>query len=484
MTLLSLLQQNVGTALCLPAHGRGLALPASFKRLLRQRPGRWDLPELPSIGGPLISDGAVADSQRHVAAAMGVDRAWYGVNGATGMLQAALLAVAAPGQAVLIPRNSHRSVLQACLLGDLVPLLFDLPFQSDRGQPAPADQAWMQRVLAELPRNAPPIAAAVLVHPTYQGYANNPTAVIQLLQKQGWPVLVDEAHGSHLALAGETELPPSALHGGADLVVHSLQKSSSGLAQTAVLWLQGQRVDPDAVERSLGWLQTTSPSALLLASCESAVMAWSNRAGRQRLMRRLQEARRLRDCLSGEGVPLLANQDPLRLVLHTGAAGISGPEADAWLLPRGLVAEVPEPATLTFCLGLAKRRGLASLLTRRWKQLLKAHPDRQAQTAFSRPPLPLVATLSMPLGQAWRAPAHCVPLSDAEGGIAAEPICPYPPGIPLLVPGEQLDGPRWRWLLEQQGLWGDQIPQTVRLVKGERDPVRIASMQPDPSLQC
>ena len=474
MTLLSLLQRNVGTALCLPAHGRGLALPPAFKHLLSRRPGLWDLPELPCIGGPLISDGAVADSQRQAAAAMGVERAWYGVNGATGMLQAALLAVAAPGEAVLIPRNSHRSLLQACLLGDLVPLLFDLPFQTDRGQPAPVDHAWMQRVLSELPRDAPPIAAAVLVHPTYQGYANDPTAVIQLLQKQGWPVLVDEAHGSHLALADGDELPPSALRGGADLVVHSLQKSSSGLAQTAVLWQQGRRVDPDAVERSLGWLQTTSPSALLLASCETAVMAWRDRAGQQQFRRRLQEARQLRERLIRNGLPLLANQDPLRLVLHTGALGISGSEADAWLLPRGLVAELPEPATLTFCLGLAKRRGLASLITRRWRQLLKAHPDRQPQSAFSRPPLPLVATLSMPLGQAWRAPVDCVPLSEAEGGIAAEPICPYPPGIPLLVPGERLDRPRWTWLSEQQQHWGDQIPQTVRLVQGRRERDRIA----------
>ena len=474
MTLPSLLQRRLGTALCLPAHGRGLALPASFKRLLRQRPGLWDLPELPSIGGPLISEGAVADSQRQAAAAIGVQRAWYGVNGATGMLQAALLALAAPGQAVLLPRNSHRSLLQACLLGDLTPLLFDLPFQSDRGQPAPADHAWMQRVLAELPGDAPPVAAAVLVHPTYQGYANDPTAVIQLLQQQGWPVLVDEAHGSHLALGHDAELPPSALHGGADLVVHSLQKSSSGLAQTAVLWLQGQRVDPDAVERSLGWLQTTSPSALLLASCETAVMAWCDQAGRQQFKRRLQEARQLRERLSSNGLPLLPNQDPLRLVLHTGAVGISGLEADAWLLPRGLVAELPEPATLTFCLGLAKRRGLTSLITRHWRQLLKAHPNRQPQAAFSPPPLPLVSTLSMPLGQAWRAAARYVPLNEAEGGIAAELICPYPPGIPLLVPGERLDGPRWRWLLEQRQRWGDQIPQTVRLVDEERNPDRIA----------
>ena len=80
----------------------------------------------------------------------------------------------------------------------------------------------------------------------------------------------------------------------------------------------------------------------------------------------------------------------------------------------------------------------------------------------------------MPLGQAWRAPVDYVPLSEAEGGIAAEPICPYPPGIPLLVPGERLDRPRWTWLSEQQQHWGDQIPQRVRLVQGRRERDRIA----------
>ena len=474
MTLLSHLQRDVGTTLCLPAHGRGAALPAPLQRLLRRRPGLWDLPELPSIGGPLISEGAVATSQREAAAALGTKRAWYGVNGATGLLQAALLAIAAPGEAVLLPRNSHRSLLQACLLGEITPLLFDLPFQTDRGQPAPADHTWMQRVLAELPQDGPPIAAAVLVHPTYQGYANDPTAVIEQLQRQGWPVLVDEAHGSHFAAGVDAALPPSALKGGADLVVHSLQKSATGLAQTAVLWLQGDRVDPDAVERSLGWLQTTSPSGLLLASCEAAVMAWRKRSGQVQLRRRLEEARQLQERLIRNGLPLLNNQDPLRLVLHTGSAGISGPEADAWLLAQGLVAELPEPATLTFCLGLAPHQGLHRLMTRLWRQLLKTHPGRNAQSPFSPPPLPLVARLSMPLGQAWRAPGSRVPLHDAVGGIAAELICPYPPGIPLLVPGEQLDAARWRWLQSQQQRWGDQIPQTVRLVDGGHDPDRIA----------
>ena len=332
MALLPLLFQTVGRPLFLPAHGRGAALPRPMRKLLRSPGGRWDLPELPELGGPLLAKGAVADSQRSAAAAMGVARCWYGVNGATGLLQAALLGLARPGEAVLMPRNAHRSLIQACLLGDLVPLLFDLPYQIDRGQPAPADEIWIRQVLASLPHDHPPIRAAVLVHPTYQGYAADPKPLIALLQQQGWPVLVDEAHGSHFAAGVDPALPPSALEGGADLVVHSLQKSAAGLAQTAVLWMQGDRVDPDAVERSLGWLQTTSPSALLLASCEAALEQWQQPDGRRRLQSRLIEGRKLAEDLRKDGLPLLPSQDPLRLVLHTGAAGISGLEADQWVV--------------------------------------------------------------------------------------------------------------------------------------------------------
>ena len=116
MALLPLLKKRLGRSLFLPAHGRGQALPEEFKRLLRQRAGVWDLPELAEIGGPLEPEGAVGESQRNSAAAMGADHCWYGVNGATGLLQAALLAIAQPGDAVLMPRNVHRSLIQALSL--------------------------------------------------------------------------------------------------------------------------------------------------------------------------------------------------------------------------------------------------------------------------------------------------------------------------------------------------------------------------------
>ena len=465
MALLPLLKKRLGRSLFLPAHGRGQALPEEFKRLLRQRAGVWDLPELAEIGGPLEPEGAVGESQRNSAAAMGADHCWYGVNGATGLLQAALLAMAQPGDAVLMPRNVHRSLIQACVLGDIDPLLYNVPYQTKQGHSAPPNLAWIQKVLADLPNHQRKIKAAVLVHPTYQGYANDPSDIIHALHEQGFSVLVDEAHGSHLAAAIDLDLPPSSLHCGADLVVHSLHKSAAGLAQTAVLWLKGKRVERERIERCLGWVQTTSPSALLLASCESALKQLSNPRDKRNLADRINEARLIKTRLIQSGVPLIETQDPLRIVLHTGSAGISGIDADAWFMKNGLIAELPEPGTLTFCLGLSKHRNLHSKMSRAWKKLIQSNQNQSAQQDFSAPPLPLLAKPDVKLSKAWNAPSKVVTFEQSEGEVASELVCPYPPGIPLLIPGERVDHARALWLAEQSRLWSDVLQNGIKVMK-------------------
>ena len=465
MALLPLLKKRLGRSLFLPAHGRGQALPEEFKRLLRQRAGVWDLPELAEIGGPLEPEGAVGESQRNSAAAMGADHCWYGVNGATGLLQAALLAMAQPGDAVLMPRNVHRSLIQACVLGDIEPLLYNVPYQTKQGHSAPPNLAWIKKVLADLPNHQRKIKAAVLVHPTYQGYANDPSDIIHALHEQGFSVLVDEAHGSHLAAAIDLDLPPSSLHCGADLVVHSLHKSAAGLAQTAVLWLKGKRVDRERIERCLGWVQTTSPSALLLASCESALKQLSNPRDKRILADRINEARLIQSRLIQSGVPLIETQDPLRIVLHTGSAGISGIDADAWFMQNGLIAELPEPGTLTFCLGLSKHRNLHSKMSRAWKKLIQSNQNQSAQKDFTTPPLPLLAKPDVKLSKAWNAPSKVLTFEQSEGEVASELVCPYPPGIPLLIPGERVDHARALWLAEQSRLWSDVLPNGIKVMK-------------------
>jgi lysine decarboxylase len=326
----------------LPAHGRGRALAPGLRRLLRQPPGRWDLPELPEIGGPLEVEGAVAEAQAAAAALLGAQRCWFGVNGASGLLQVGLLALAQPGERVLLPRNLHRSLLHGCLLGQLRPVLFDLPFDPATGLWLPPTPASFQKHLSAA-LAAEPLAAVVLVSPSYQGLAAELPALVALAHQHGLPVLLDEAHGAHLGL--DPRLPPSGLASGADLVVQSLQKAAGGLAQSAVL-LQGGGEDErrsQAIERALLWLQTSSPSALLLASAAASLAHLHSNAGRRQLSRALSIGLESRERLERLGVPLLATADPLRLCIHTAAMGINGLEADAWLMEKGVIAELPEP---------------------------------------------------------------------------------------------------------------------------------------------
>jgi len=438
----------------LPAHGRGRGLAPALRQLLRQPPGSWDLPELPAIGGPLLAAGAVATSQRRCAALVGAERCWFGVNGASGLLQAALLALAPPRSRVLLPRNLHRSLLHACVLGQLEPLLFDLPFDTATGLWLPPSPDHLAAVIAAA-RAAGPLAAVALVSPSYQGLAADLPALAQVVHGAGLPLLVDGAHGRGAGIAA-----------GVDLEVLSLQKSAGGLAQSAALLAQGPRIDPAAIERALLWLSTSSPSGLLLASCEAAIEELAGGGGQRRRAQAQAVAARLRQRCSASGLPLVLTHDPLRLVLHTAALGINGLEADDWLLQRDVIAELPEPATLTFCLGQRPPLGVSWRLPQVLRQLRRAlgGPPLAPQEP---PPLPLVAALAMPIAMAWRATSQPLALTQAAGAIAAEPLCPYPPGIPLLVPGERIDAARAAWLQRQSTLWPGQIADTVRVVAAQ-----------------
>lgn len=302
------------------------------------------------------------------------------MNGASGLLQAALLALGPPGSRVLLPRNLHRSLLHGCVLGGIEPLLYDLPSDPLTGLWLPLEAQRLERVLAAaVSSGVDPVAALVLVDPTYQGLVADLSALVALAHKAGLPVLVDQAHGGGEALAA-----------GADLVVLSVQKSGTGLAQSAALLAQGERVAPAAIERALLWLQTSSPSALLLASTAAALEHGASAAGRRQHQRAVARAGRLRHRLEGLGLQLVTNGDPLRLVLATAPLGINGLEADRWLLERGVIAELPEPGALTFCLGLNPPRDVERRLPRQLEDLRRA---------LGRPPLP---PFTPPPCRCWR----------------------------------------------------------------------------------
>ncbi len=463
MGLLNLLSTDRNANLFLPAHGRGNALPKKIKKLLKLRPGIWDLPELFEIGGPLISEGAIANSQKFSAYQVGVDRCWYGVNGATGLLQSSLLALARPGQAVLMPRNIHKSCIQACLFGGLVPLLFDVPYLTDRGHASVFDRKWLQRVFKKAKNLEEDIAAVVLVNPTYQGYSADMESLIKEIHAQCLPVLVDEAHGAYLISQIRPDLPKSAISFGADLVVHSLHKSAPGLVQCAVLWSQGDKVDPFKIQKSIDLLQTSSPSSLLLASCESSIKELVESKGLKKLKVRIEEAESLKDFLINKEVPVLKNSDPLRIILHTSKFGLSGIEVDKSFIKKRIIGELAEPGTLTFCLGFSSHKRLGERFVRIWNEIVSSF-GQQKPWFFKRPPFSIVAKPHKSCSYSWGSNFEKVNLKDAIGRISAEMVCPYPPGIPLLIPGEILDEARVHWLIEQKRFWPEQISDVVRVI--------------------
>ena len=166
---------------------------------------------------------------------------------------------------------------------------------------------------------------------------------------------------------------------------------------------------------------------------------------------------------------MITNQDPLRLILHTGSIGLNGLEADEQFIQRGLIAELPEPSTLTFCLGIAKHKGLYRHLKHAWKDIESTKLDKTPQQTFSNPPLPLVREPEVKLSTAWTAANTVVSIENAEGEIASELVCPYPPGIPLLIPGEKIDQARVRWLMEQSIYWKNAVPNKIKVMLKSKD---------------
>jgi len=145
MSISSFLTKKFLKSLFFPAHNRGAALPKKLVKLLKNPPGYWDLPELPEIGSPLSQSGLIANSQREFSDKFGAKGCFFGVNGASGLIQSAIIAMANPGETILMPRNVHISVIKTCAMQNILPIFFDLEFSSETGHYKPITKIWLNR---------------------------------------------------------------------------------------------------------------------------------------------------------------------------------------------------------------------------------------------------------------------------------------------------------------------------------------------------
>ena len=455
MSISSFLTKKFLKSLFFPAHNRGSALPINLIKLLKNPPGYWDLPELPEIGSPSSDIGLIAESQSELSKKFNTKRCFFGVNGASGLIQSGIIAMANPGEYILVPRNVHISVIKVCALQNIIPIFFDLEFSLETGHFKPITKQWFKKVFNELSLEDKKIAGVVFVNPHYQGYSTDLSPIIDICHRNNLPVLVDEAHGSYFHFCNNINLPKSALATNADLVVHSLHKSLNGLTQTAVLWYKGNLVREEKLTKSVNFLQTTSPSSLLISSCEDSVLDWINKKSLSKYLKTIAKATTIYEHLIQKKIPLVETQDPLKIILNTSKIGIDGYTADSFFYKNGLVAELPELMTITFCLGFSNQHNFIYLFEKLCKKL-QSQSIKIKDLKAIKPPFKLVETPKVQIGTAWRSKNIIIPFTESINRISCDIVCPYPPGIPLLVPGEKISQDKINWI-ESQSLFNKDL---------------------------
>ena len=455
MSISSFLTKKFLKSLFFPAHNRGRALPKKLIKILKMKPGSWDLPELPEIGSCLSEKGLIAESQRSLSEKFNTKRCFFGVNGASGLIQSGIVAMANPQEYILMPRNVHISVIKVCTMQNIIPIFFDLEFSPETGHFKPITKEWFTKIFKNIKVDIRKISGVVFVNPYYQGYFTNLDPLIDICHQNNLPVLIDEAHGSYFLFCKNINLPKSALETNADLVVQSLHKSLNGLTQTAVLWYKGRRIEETKLINSVYFLQSTSPSSLLLSSCEESLKDWLNEENLLRYQKRILKAKVIFQQLVQKEIPLVETNDPLKIILNTSQIGIDGFTADKFFYRNGLIAELPELMTITFCLGFANQEDFAKMFEKLWKKLLM-NKEKYNKLTSIKPPFNLIETPEIEIGIAWRSKTYSIPFSESLGKISGDIICPYPPGIPLLVPGERICKDKLNWI-ENQSLYNKDL---------------------------
>ena len=418
-----------------PGHKNGVFLPEPLRKAWGSTFASYDYTELEGLDNLHFSEDCIAHSQAQAASIWNAGRCFYLVNGTTAGLQAAIMTTCTDKK-VFVPRHVHRSIYHSLLLAHAQPVYLPLELDDTTGLPLGVRTEVLQQYIAQYPH----CKNLILVNPTYQGITANNAELVQLAKANGITVIVDEAHGSHLHF--HDELPASLLDAGADLVVQSWHKTLPVLTQGSALLVHRDYTGPSP-ESILSVLQTTSPSYPLMASLEAGSIYMGTDSHKH-----LQDAldviltlhRRIADTLHTMHVLWQPEwrQDPFKLYMLSDR--MSGADMDAYLRTRhAIYSEMHDNSGVLFILPLQTDTAWAEHIYTALQDMdtyAQALPvQTQQQPSFYCKDIPQQV---LPLHEAFYMPKEVIPWREAAGRVAGQFILRYPPGIPLLVPGERI----------------------------------------------
>jgi arginine decarboxylase len=390
----------------------------------------------------------LADAEALMAEAVDADKAFFSTCGSSLSVKSAMLAVAGPGERLLVSRNAHKSVVAGLIISGVDPVWVHPRWDADQHFAYPPEP---DNVRAAFDR-APDAKGMLLITPTDYGTCAAIADTARLCHQRGVPLIVDEAWGAHLPF--HPGLPSWAMDAGADLCVTSVHKMGCGFEQGSVYHLRGDLVDPAVLSARADLLNTTSPSTLIYAGLDG----WRRQMaqhGREMLDEVLRLAARARAALAEiPGMRVLGHgdlvgperayeHDPLKIVLDLDELGRSGYQANEWLRDHERIeVGMSDHRRIAAQLTVADDEHTVDRLVQGLRSLV-AHADELPAAKPIELPAPgeLELEQAMLPRDAFFGAADQVPAGEAVGRICAETISPYPPGVPALLPGEVITKP-------------------------------------------
>jgi lysine decarboxylase len=401
-------------------------------------------------------DAALRAAERLAADTWGADDAWYVVNGSSSGNHALLMALVNPGDTVIVARDAHMSVLTGLILVGARPVFIAPTLHPQHALSTGMDPATIATALDAHPETK----LVVITSPSYHGVASDVTAIVELAHARNVLVMVDEAWGAHLPFS--PALPEHAMAAGADAAVVSLHKTLPALSQGAMVVIQGERIDRQRLRSCVRMAQTTSRSLPILASLDSArrqvaLQGWA--LLELTLALAALTRRQLNDIpgitlIDHDALGLPAERcDPTRLVIDTSGLGLTGYRVEAMLRDEFAIApEMSDHRGIVCIVTVADTRASLGALVDALRAIAARSPRSSSHRArtVARSVGDAIAPgeMAMVPRDAFFARSHAVPLPAAIGCIAAESVTPYPPGIPVLIPGERIGWPKLMYLAQ------------------------------------
>lgn len=396
-----------------------------------------DTTETEGVDNLLEPRGIIKESQELAAEVFGAKATIYGVNGSTGSIYIALSAITKPGDKVLIQRNCHKAVYNAMILNRLNPIYMYPNYNETHNVLTGLYPEEIEEILEE----HQDIKAVVMTYPNYYGVCSDIEKIVEIVHKYNKVLMVDEAHGPHMGFSDK--LPISALKAGADIVIHSTHKTLPSFTQTSMIHVGTDRVDLNKLRDRFALYTTTSPSYLFTLSNEIAA-AYMDGEGRERLdwsvnkvnqvIESLQKIDRVTVFTGDELDPTIKAKDNTKILFKID--GLRGSQVKKILRTEySIRLEMSDYYYGLILTSLMNDEEDYEKLINAVEEIARTAPYEEINLVSINMPTPQVV---MNMAAGYYGKKELVDLKASIGRVSAASVIPYPPGIPLIVPGEMV----------------------------------------------